>query len=91
MRAGGRSQRGWIGLVVVLLALVIVALLAQSALKRYGVAGAPAAMPVPQAAGGTAPASIERAQTPIERAKAASDAVTRAAEEQRKRVDEAAQ
>ncbi len=32
-------QRGWIGLVVILLALVIVAVLAQTALKRYGMLG----------------------------------------------------
>jgi Tfp pilus assembly protein PilX len=71
-----RRQRGWVGLVVVLVALVVVALLAQSALKRYGVAGAPDAK--------------SRAETPIERAKAASDLVTKAAEEQRRRVDDAA-
>ena len=32
-------QRGWIGLIVILLALVIVAVLAQTALKRYGMLG----------------------------------------------------
>ena len=32
-------QRGWIGLVVILLALLIVAVLAQTALKRYGMLG----------------------------------------------------
>ena len=39
--AGGRvntrqRQRGWVGLIVLLIALVIVAMLAQTALKRYG-------------------------------------------------------
>ena len=32
-------QRGWIGLVIILLALAIVAVLAQTALKRYGLLG----------------------------------------------------
>lgn len=32
-------QRGWIGLIVILLALLIVAVLAQTALKRYGMLG----------------------------------------------------
>jgi hypothetical protein len=38
-------QRGWFGLVALLIALAIVAWLAMSALKGYGVAGKPAAAP----------------------------------------------
>jgi len=50
-------QRGWLGLVVMLVALVIVALLAKEALKQYGLL---AAKPV-----------AERAAIPGERARAA--------------------
>ena len=35
---GRARQRGWVGLVVILLALVIVAVLAKDALKQYGLA-----------------------------------------------------
>ena len=39
MRRSVRSrQRGWVGLIVILVALVIVALLAKEALKQYGLA-----------------------------------------------------
>ena len=45
-RALRRRQRGWVGLVVVLLALLIVAWLAKSALTSYGLTGkSPAAAP----------------------------------------------
>jgi hypothetical protein len=50
-------QRGWLGLVVMLVALVIVALLAKEALKQYGLLpGKP---------------TVEKAATPGERARAA--------------------
>jgi len=69
MRATRHCQRGLIGLVVLLIALAIVAWLAMSALKGYGVAGKPAA-PVP----GAPPTDVrERAraveQTVIERSR----------------------
>jgi len=51
-------QRGWVGLIVVLVALVIVAVLAKDALKQYGL------LP------GKTPATT-RAGTPGERARAA--------------------
>jgi len=44
-RPARRHQRGWVGLVVLLLALVIVAWLAKSALTSYGLTGKPAAAP----------------------------------------------
>ena len=47
MRASRRSQRGWIGLVALVIALAIVAWLAKSALTSYGLTArpAPAAQP----------------------------------------------
>jgi len=51
------SQRGWVGLVVMLLALVIVAILAKDALKQYGL------MP-------GKPPETAKAGTPGERARA---------------------
>ena len=69
MRATRHCQRGLIGLVVLLIALAIVAWLAMSALKGYGVAGKPAAA-VPGAPP-TDPRERARAveQTVIERAR----------------------
>src|ERR1700694_2897873 len=59
-------QRGWVGIVVLLLALVIVEVLAQTVLKRYGLLGgferrSQAARPgdVPRGPGGIAPAPID--------------------------------
>jgi hypothetical protein len=46
-RPSRRHQRGWIGLVALLIALAIVGWLAMSALKGYGVAGKPAAPGAP--------------------------------------------
>ncbi len=56
LRASRERQRGWVGLVVVLVALVIIAMLAKDALKQYGL--------VPGKATAT------RAGTPAERARA---------------------
>lgn len=84
-------QRGWVGLVLILLALVIVGLSARSALKAYGLSGetdktrhaaAPGASEVEQAA----------AMTPrnaLERAKGVQDMVKQGAIEQEKRIDDA--
>jgi hypothetical protein len=55
-------QRGWIGLVVILLALVIVAVLAQTALKRYGMVGDERTVSKsagPRGVGPTAPVGID--------------------------------
>ena len=68
MRTTRHRQRGWIGLVALLIALAIVGWLAMSALKGYGVAGKPAATP---GAPPTDPRERARAveQTVIERAR----------------------
>ena len=84
-------QRGWLGLVVILLALVIVGLAARSALKAYGLfddsqrthhAAAPDASEVEKAA----------AMTPrdaLQRAKGVEAMVRQGAIEQEKRIDDA--
>ena len=94
-------QRGWIGLVVMLVALVIVALLAKEALKQYGlVPGKPtaekAATPAeraraPGAAMGIDAADLNSApQAPsgaLERARGVEEMVQRQADERAKRMD----
>ena len=73
-----RHQRGWVGLVVILLALVIVAWLAKSALTSYGLSGKP-----PAAAPGAPPTD------PRERARAVEQTVIEKARETARQVDEA--
>ena len=84
-------QRGWLGLVVILLALVIVGLAARSALKAYGLsddhdkphhAAAPGATEADQAAQITP-------RTALERAKGVETMVKQGAIEQEKRIDDA--
>lgn len=77
-RAARRHQRGWVGLVVLLLALVIVAWLAKTALTSYGLAGKP-----PAAAPGAPPTD------PRERARAVEQIVIEKARETARQVDEA--
>jgi hypothetical protein len=84
-------QRGWLGLVVILVALVIVALTARTALKQYGLlddsskarpAAKPGANEVEQAAAVTPGSALERAR-------GVQDMVKQGAAEQDKRIDEA--
>ena len=84
-------QRGWVGLVMILLALLIVGLSARSALKAYGLFGdsdkprhaaAPGATEVEQAAAVTP-------RNALERAKGVQDMVRQGAVEQEKRIDDA--
>jgi hypothetical protein len=90
-------QRGWVGLVVLLLALVIVAVLAQTALKHYGLL-APADTPAVNAsARGQAPdasGQLDSATTTprnaVERARGVENAVRRQADELGKQIDDAA-
>ena len=104
-RRSGSLQRGWVGLVVILLALVIVAVLAKDALKQYGLV--PGAAVKTEAKAGTA---AERARAPgavdaealdlgsapvtpaaaLERARAVEDMVKQQADERAVRVDGAA-
>ena len=84
-------QRGWVGLVLILLALVIVALSAKSALKGYGLlddkdkpahAAAPGATEVEQAAATTP-------RNALDKAKGVQQLVNQGAIEQEKRIDDA--
>ncbi|HKU86454.1 MAG TPA: hypothetical protein VJV77_08940 [Casimicrobiaceae bacterium] len=82
------GQRGWVGLLVVLIALVIVGLLARTALKAYGVLDEPKAQAKPGAT------EVEQAATitprnALERAKGVQDMVNQGAIEQQKRIDDA--
>ena len=96
-------QRGWAGIIVILLALVIVAILAKDALKGYGLApgasvkakaGSPAERArAPGAVGvealdlGSAPTAPASA---LERARGVEDMVKQQADERAARVDGAA-
>src|SRR5262249_16286016 len=89
------GQRGWVGLIVLLLALVIVALLAQTVLKSYGMLGAGAPVKAQRGVGGpAAPVAPETAgapsvpTTPIERARGLEQQLQRDAQEQAQRIDE---
>jgi hypothetical protein len=87
-------QRGWLGLVGILIALVIVAVLAQTVLRSYGLLGSAERT----AAGPRTPASVtpagEPAQAtptimaPIERAKGLEQQVQRDAQGLDKRIEE---
>ena len=72
-----RRQRGWVGLVVLLVALLIVAWLAKSALTSYGLAGKP-----PASAPGAPPTD------PRERAKAVEQTVIEKARETARQISE---
>jgi len=83
-------QGGWLGLVVVLVALVIVAWLAQSALRNYGLLGGEAPAAKAGAAAATSP-DQPAAATPrnaMERARGVEQTVQQGAEEQARRIDE---
>jgi hypothetical protein len=84
-------QRGWVGLIVIVLALVIVAVAARTALKSYGLfderdearhAAAPGASEVDQAAAVTP-------RNALEKARGVQDMVRQQAIEQEKRIDDA--
>ena len=84
-------QRGWVGLVVILFALVIVALVAKTALKQYGLADDPSKAKRATAAGATE-AEQAAAVTPrnaLERARGVEDMVKQGAAEQQKPIDDA--
>ncbi|HEY2864217.1 MAG TPA: hypothetical protein VGK37_11420 [Casimicrobiaceae bacterium] len=94
-----RRQRGWIGLVALLLALAIVAVLAQTALKRYGLLGTNGAarnaatgrVPSDAAPRELDPAAVAPAPlNALERARGVEGAVRQQAEEMGKRIDDAA-
>jgi hypothetical protein len=84
-------QRGWVGLLVLLLALVIVGLVTRSALRAYGLFDEPD-KPRPVATPGASEADQAAAITPrnaLERARGVQDMVKEQAIEQEKRIDAA--
>jgi hypothetical protein len=94
-----RRQRGWVGLVALLLALAIVAVLAQTALKRYGLLGqhdAARSAAVGRVPGDAAPRELDPATVAppplnaLDRARGVEGAVRQQAEEMGKRIDDAA-
>jgi len=93
-----QPQRGWIGIVGLLIALVIVALLAQTVLKTYGLLpGSDAAANAgPRGVGAVGPAPADptvaapAAATPIERARGVEQQLQRDAQDLARRIDESA-
>jgi hypothetical protein len=87
------AQRGWVGLVVILIALVIVAVLAQTVLKSYGLLSAPPAAhraePRPaEAAAADAGGAPPVPAPPMDRARGLQQQVQRDAQELEKRIDD---
>ena len=93
-----QRQRGWIGLIGLLIALVLVALLAQMVLKTYGLLpGSDAAANAgPRGVGAVGPAPADPtvaapvAATPIERARGVEQQLQRDAQDLARRIDESA-
>jgi cytochrome c-type biogenesis protein CcmH/NrfG len=86
-------ERGWIGLVGLLIALVIVAVLAQTVLKSYGLIGGDrvtaAGARVPPAAAPAADAAQEPvSRDPRERARGLEQQIQRDAQDLSRRIDE---
>jgi cytochrome c-type biogenesis protein CcmH/NrfG len=86
-------QGGWLGLIGLLIALVIVAVLAQTVLKSYGLIGSGehaaargSSAPQPAASDATRPAPAN----PIERARGLEQQVQRDAQDLNRRIDEQA-
>ena len=91
-----RHQRGWVGLIVILLALVIVGMLAQTLLKQYGLLPSDRAATSaagPRGVGPTTPMSGDPTTTTptpanaLERARGLESSVQQQAEEMGKRID----
>ena len=89
-------QRGWVGLIVILLALVIVGMLAQTLLKQYGLLPGDRAASTtagPRGVGPTTPVSGDPTTTTpaptnaLERARGLEQTLQQQAEEIGKRID----
>jgi hypothetical protein len=99
MRVDGPTlgrQRGWLALVGIVLALVIVAVLAQSALRSYGLLGSaqPGATPGSRAPASVAPASVEAGRSasavtaPLEKARGLEQQIQRDARDLDRHIDD---
>ncbi|HEV2685181.1 MAG TPA: hypothetical protein VGW79_00950, partial [Actinomycetota bacterium] len=90
------GQRGWVGLIGLLIALVIVALLAQTVLKSYGLLGdgERKASAGSRAPGALAPGPVDATEVapayaaPIERARNLEQRMQRDAQDLGQRIDE---
>jgi len=85
-----RFERGWVGLLLLLVALVIVAFAARTALKQYGLV--PDAGKTVQASAPPRSAAEAAAITPgnaLEQARGVQDMVKQGAIDQEKRIDDA--
>jgi hypothetical protein len=89
-------QRGWVGLIVILLALVIVGMLAQTLLKQYGLLPSDRDATTtagPRGVGPTTPMSADPTTTtpaltkPLERARGLESSLQQQTEEMGKRID----
>ena len=94
--SGPGRQRGWVGLVMILIALVIVAVLAQRALKGYGLlpgadlnTHAGSRVPPAASATGVDPTSVPAtpAQT-LDRVRGLEQQVQKSAQDQEQHIDE---
>jgi len=91
-----RRQRGWVGLLAILIVIAIVALLAGSVIRQYGLGEAPKRAspmsPASEAVGGLAPAAPDSASVPprdaLERARALEGTLKQQAADYEKRIDE---
>ena len=92
------KQGGWVGLIVVLLALAIVAWLSKDALKQYGLLSDPGKAaeptglqrsPTPAAVSDYSGGSTPSFQTPVERARGVESTVLRGAESQSRQINDA--
>jgi hypothetical protein len=92
------KQGGWVGLIVVLLALAIVAWLSKDALKQYGLLSDPGKAteptglqrsPTPAAVSDYSGGATPSFQAPIERARGVESTVLRGAETQSRQINDA--
>jgi hypothetical protein len=90
------SQRGWVGLLVLLIALLIIGLLSQKLFRQMGLLpndGAISKSTGPQAGGALSAAPVDPTSVPttagntIERARALEDSLKQQTEEMGKRID----
>jgi hypothetical protein len=103
MRRRADRQRGWAGLIMLLIVVLIVGWLAKDALREYGLLPAPGEgaaesreptglqrSPTPAAVSETPPDTASTSyQRPLERARSVESEVTRGAEAQGRRIDDA--
>ena len=92
------KQGGWVGLIVILLALAIVAWLSKDALKQYGLLSDPGKVveptglqrsPTPAAVSDYTGGASPSFQAPLERARGVESTVLRGAEAQSRQINDA--